>query len=133
LGLYSWKNVFVTFFYKVCDKVSRIENTVMKAIDKIKEHLKEIPEGESFTTSSLRHLASVDNVRQILNRLIKNGEIKRIARGVFVKAKPLSRVGESRGFDLKKLKERITGERKRNKIRRRLERIKTLHIVDKLD
>ena len=66
----------------------------MKAIDKIKEHLKEIPEGETFTTSSLRHLASVDNVRQILNRLIKNGEIKRIARGVFVKAKHIPRVGE---------------------------------------
>ena len=42
----------------------------------------------------MRHLASVDDVRQILNRLIKNGEIKRIARGVFVKAKHVPRVGE---------------------------------------
>ena len=66
----------------------------MKAIEKIKEHLKKIPEGETFTTSSLRHLASVDNVRQILNRLIKNCEIKRIARGVFVKPKNAPRVGE---------------------------------------
>lgn len=65
----------------------------MKAVDKIKEHLKEIPEGETFTTGSLRHLASVDNVRQILNRLIKNGEIKRVARGVFVKVKHVP-VGE---------------------------------------
>ena len=72
----------------------KAEDTVMKAIDKIKEHLKKIPEGETFTTSSLRHLASVDNIRQILNRLIKKGEIRRIARGVFVKAKNVPRVGE---------------------------------------
>lgn len=31
----------------------------MKSTDKIKEHLKKIPEGETFTASSLRHLASV--------------------------------------------------------------------------
>lgn len=66
----------------------------MKAIDKIKEHLEKIPEGETFTTSSLRHLASVDNVRQILNRLTKDGKIKRIGRGLFVKAKHVPRVGE---------------------------------------
>lgn len=66
----------------------------MKATDKIKEHLKQIPEGETFTASSLRHLASVDNVRQILNRLVKNGEIKRIANGVFVKPKHVPRAGE---------------------------------------
>lgn len=66
----------------------------MKAIDKIKEHLEKIPEGETFTTSSLRHLASVDNVRQILNRLTKDGKIKRIGRGLFVKAKHVPRIGE---------------------------------------
>jgi len=66
----------------------------LKAIDKIKEHLEKIPEGEGFTTSSLRHLASVDNIRQILNRLIKEGEIKRIARGVFVKVKHVPHIGE---------------------------------------
>lgn len=66
----------------------------MKAIDKIREHLKKIPEGETFTTASLRHLASIDNVRQILNRLIKAGEIKRIARGVFIKPKHAANGGD---------------------------------------
>lgn len=41
----------------------------------------------------LRQFASTDNIRQILNRLVKSNEIKKVARGVFVKPKSL-RIGE---------------------------------------
>lgn len=67
----------------------------MKAIDSIKDHLKAIPEWEPFTAGSLRHLATADNLRQILNRLVKFGEIKRISRGVYVKPKHVPRMGET--------------------------------------
>jgi len=38
--------------------------------------------------------SSTDNIRQLLNRLVKAGEIKRVARGVFVKPKQSTLVGE---------------------------------------
>lgn len=65
----------------------------MKAIEEIREYIQDIEEGVSFTTRSLRHLASADNVRQILTRMVQAGEIKRIARGVYVKPKHSPRVG----------------------------------------
>jgi hypothetical protein len=65
----------------------------MKAIEEIREYIKDIEEGESFTTRSLHHLASTDNVRQILTRMVKAGEIKRMARGVYVKPKHSPRLG----------------------------------------
>ncbi|MCE5293148.1 MAG: DUF6088 family protein [Chlamydiales bacterium] len=67
----------------------------MKAIALIKDHLKAIPEGEPFTTGSLRHLATADNLRQILNRLVKIGVIKRVSRGVYVKPKYEPHLGET--------------------------------------
>lgn len=66
---------------------------VMKATTLIKDYLKLIPEGEPFTTGALRHLASADNLRQILNRLVKSGEIIRVSRGVYVKPKHVPSVG----------------------------------------
>ena len=62
----------------------------MKAIDRVRENIKE---GVPFRAGSLRHLASADNVRQILNRLVRSGEIKRVSRGVYVKPKHIERVG----------------------------------------
>ena len=67
----------------------------MKAITIIKNYLEEIHEGEPFTTGSLRHFATADNLRQILNRLVKSGEIRRISRGVYVKPKHVPRLGET--------------------------------------
>ena len=61
----------------------------------VRDHIKEIREGQPFTVGSLRHLASADNLRQILNRLMKNDEIRRVSRGVYVKPKHEPRLGET--------------------------------------
>jgi len=66
----------------------------MSAIAEIKKFIVSIPEGEPFSASSLRSFACTDNIRQILNRLVKSGEIKRITRGVFLKPKFISTLGE---------------------------------------
>lgn len=66
----------------------------MTAITHIKKYLTTIPEGQAFPSSALRPFATTDNIRQILNRLVKTGEVKRVARGVFVKPKHLPKVGE---------------------------------------
>jgi hypothetical protein len=66
----------------------------MTASARIKEYIANLPEGEPFTTSTLRTFASTDNIRQILNRQVKSGEIKRVARGVYLKPKFISSLGE---------------------------------------
>ncbi len=66
----------------------------MTASARIKEYIASIPEGKPFTTSALRPLASTDNIRQVLNRQVKSGEIKRVSRGVFLKPKFISPLGE---------------------------------------
>ena len=58
----------------------------MTAIANIKACIASFPDGESFASHALRQFASTENIRQILNRLVKSGEIKRVARGVFVKS-----------------------------------------------
>lgn len=57
----------------------------MTAMNQVKEYLAALPEGQSFPSHALRHIASTDNIRQILNRLVKTGELGRLARGVFTK------------------------------------------------
>jgi hypothetical protein len=66
----------------------------MSAANQVKEFLSAIPLGQPFHSSTLRQLASTENIRQILNRLVKAGELKRVARGVFVKPEYVSTVGE---------------------------------------
>jgi Family of unknown function (DUF6088) len=66
----------------------------MTAIAHVKEYLANIPEGQPFPSSALRHLAATENIRQIVNRLVKAGKLKRVARGVFAKPKRVSKVGE---------------------------------------
>ena len=66
----------------------------MSAIHEIKEYIATIPEGKPFAANTLRGFASTENIRQILNRLVKAGELKRIARGIFLKPKYLPHVGE---------------------------------------
>lgn len=65
----------------------------MTAIGHIKAYLAGIPEGQSFPSTSLRNFAATENIRQILNRMAKSGQLKRVARGVFVKPK-ISAAGE---------------------------------------
>jgi len=62
----------------------------MTASANIKAYISSLPEGEPFSSNALRNFASTENIRQILNRLVKSGEIKRVARGIFVKPKQLS-------------------------------------------
>lgn len=65
----------------------------MTAIANIREYIANQPEGEPFASTELRQFASTDNIRQILYRLVKSNEIKKVARGVFVKPKSLT-IGE---------------------------------------
>lgn len=66
----------------------------MTAISKVKEYIANIPLGQPFTSGALRCFASTENIRQILNRMVKAGELKCVARGVFVKPKQITKVGE---------------------------------------
>lgn len=65
----------------------------MTTINYIKKYIATLPSGKAFSPSELRHLASTDNIRQILSRLTKIGELKRVARGVFIKPKPIAKMG----------------------------------------
>ncbi len=67
----------------------------MKSIQIIRKHIQEIPEGRPFTVASLMKLASYANIRQVLSRLVKSGEITRVARGIFVRPKEIPYVGKS--------------------------------------
>jgi hypothetical protein len=58
----------------------------MTAIANIRTYLASLPVGEAFSSNALRQFASTENIRQILNRLVKSGEIRRVARGVFVRS-----------------------------------------------
>lgn len=60
---------------------------VMKAIETIREHIKKVPRGKPIVTASLNGIASPANIRQALSRMVKVGEIERIARGIFVRPK----------------------------------------------
>jgi hypothetical protein len=66
----------------------------MTAIAHVKKYLAKIPEGQPFPAGALRHFAATENIRQILNRLVKAGELKRVARGIFAKPKQVSKIGE---------------------------------------
>src|SRR3990167_5340044 len=66
----------------------------MTAVQKIKEYIASLPEGIPFAANTLRGFASTENIRQILNRLVKAGELKRVARGIFLKPKYLPHIGE---------------------------------------
>ncbi|OGT52230.1 MAG: hypothetical protein A3F17_07115 [Gammaproteobacteria bacterium RIFCSPHIGHO2_12_FULL_41_15] len=64
------------------------------AASQIKKYIDSLPEGETFPSSALRSFATTENIRQILNRLVKRGEVKRVTRGIFVKPKHSRIAGE---------------------------------------
>ena len=84
----------------------------MTASSMIKKYIDAIPQGKAFPSSALRTLATTDNIRQSLNRLVKAGEIKRVARGVFVKPKQSVLVGEilPSAFEIAASLSKSTGE-----------------------
>lgn len=67
---------------------------MMSAIKRIKEHIQSVPKGQLFTARALQHLASPANTRKALERLVQSGEIRRTARGIYVKPKK-TRFGEA--------------------------------------
>jgi hypothetical protein len=84
----------------------------MTASSMIKKYINALPEGKSFSTSSLRAFATAENIRQYLSRLVKEGGIRRIARGVYVKPKQSEFVGEvlPSAFDIATTLAQSTGE-----------------------
>src|SRR3990167_9706317 len=83
----------------------------MTASANIKAYISNLPAGDPFSSNALRHFTSTENIRQILNRLVKSGEIKRVARGVFVRPKQSER-GEllPSSFEIAKTLTQSTGE-----------------------
>ncbi len=67
----------------------------MKEIEQIKELITEMPVGTLFSAKSFRHLASSDNIKQILSRLVKQGVIERSARGIYLKPKVIEGIGKT--------------------------------------
>lgn len=57
----------------------------MKSIEAITRAIKHIPKGKPFTVTELLSHGSYENIRQVLSRLAKNGEITRVARGIYVR------------------------------------------------
>lgn len=84
----------------------------MTASSMIKQYIGELPEGKSFPANSLRSFATTDNIRQFLNRQVKAGILKRVARGVFVKPKQSELLGEilPNAFEIATSLSKSTGE-----------------------
>jgi hypothetical protein len=84
----------------------------MTAISNVKKHLAEIPAGQPFPSTALRRFAATENIRQIMTRLVKSGELKRVARGVFVKPKHIANLGEvlPSSAEVAKTLVKLTGE-----------------------
>jgi len=66
----------------------------MTTAETIRTQIENIPIGEPFTSTRLRLLGQRAAVDQTLSRLVKKGEITRIARGVFVRPKTSKYVGQ---------------------------------------
>lgn len=59
----------------------------MNTLNKVITHIQSIPKGRAFASSTLKHLATPTNTRKILERLTKQGELRRIARGIYARPK----------------------------------------------
>jgi hypothetical protein len=67
---------------------------MMTTVQAIRNRISEIGVGEPFTSTQLKALGTRASVDQTLSRLVKQGEITRISRGVFVRSKQSRYVGE---------------------------------------
>jgi hypothetical protein len=66
----------------------------MTTMEVIRNRINEIGTGEPFTSTQLKTLGTRAAVDQTLSRLVKQGEISRISRGIFVRPKQSRYVGE---------------------------------------
>lgn len=65
----------------------------MKEIELIKEKINRIPRGKPFVMKTINS-ASYANVRQVLARLVKSGEVMRATRGIYVRPKEVAYLGK---------------------------------------
>jgi hypothetical protein len=70
------------------------EIAIMTTVEAIRNRINEIGLGEPFTSSQFNTLGTRAAVDQTLSRLVKQAEIARISRGVFVRPKTSRYVGE---------------------------------------
>lgn len=66
----------------------------MKEIKLVQNQINRIPRGKPFPISAIGQEASYANVRQMLTRLVKSGEIMRATRGIYVRPKEVPYLGK---------------------------------------
>src|SRR6266704_1653921 len=66
----------------------------MTTVETIRNHIREIGVGEPFTSTQFTAFGTRASVDQALSRLVKQGEIARVTRGVFVRPKRSRYVGQ---------------------------------------
>lgn len=66
----------------------------MKEIELLQNQVNRIPRGKPFAMSSIGKEASYANVRQVLSRLVKTGEVMRATRGIYVRPKEVKYFGK---------------------------------------
>lgn len=79
----------------------------MTASQQIREKISEMPRGKPISLSSIRQLGTSDNIRQVMLRMVKTGDLERIARGIYIR--PMnSRYVQSVSPSAKEVAEEIT-------------------------
>ncbi len=68
---------------------------MMATAKEISQHIDSLPTSKPFTASAFRHFGKTVNIRKILSRLVKSGEIVRLTHGVYCKPKHVPLVGKS--------------------------------------
>jgi predicted transcriptional regulator of viral defense system len=66
----------------------------MKAIELILRVINKMPRGKLFAVKSISKEVSYSNVRQVLSRLAKAGELLRVTRGIYVRPKEVPYLGK---------------------------------------
>jgi hypothetical protein len=66
----------------------------MKELEIVKNNINSIPKGKPFAARSIEGGVSYANVRQVLSRLVKAGEIMRATRGIYVRPKEVQYLGK---------------------------------------
>lgn len=66
----------------------------MKEIALIHNRINRLPRGKPFAINTIESGASYANVRQILSRMVKTGEVVRATRGIYVRPKEVPYLGK---------------------------------------
>jgi hypothetical protein len=94
LNIYqAWLFTIMSELYVIL-LTGRQQETMMTIVEAIRNRINEIGVGEPFTSTQFNALGTRASVDQTLSRLVKQGEIISISRGVFVRPKRSRYVGE---------------------------------------